>query len=62
MGLLFATPSRAYAGSCIVRNMAAVPTAVTMPMRRWRGMDHIVPLDDVVALMLAVGEKDPSLR
>lgn len=42
---------------CIVRNMAAVPTAVTCANAALAGMDHIVPLDDVVSLMLAVGEK-----
>ena len=42
---------------CIVRNMAAVPTAVTCANAALAGMDHIVPLDDVVTLMLAVGEK-----
>ena len=50
--------SRAYVQvPCIVRNMAAVPTAVTCANAALAGMDHIVPLDDVVALMLAVGEK-----
>ena len=57
MGLL-CNPIEGYVQvPCIVRNMAAVPTAVTCANAALAGMDHIVPLDDVVALMLAVGEK-----
>ena len=57
MGLL-CNPIEGYVQvPCIVRNMAAVPTAVTCANAALAGMDHIVPLDDVVNLMLAVGEK-----
>ena len=57
MGLL-CNPIEGYVQvPCIVRNMTAVPTAVTCANAALAGMDHIVPLDDVVALMLAVGEK-----
>ena len=57
MGLL-CNPIEGYVQvPCIVRNMAAVPTAVTCANAALAGMDHIVPLDNVVALMLAVGEK-----
>ena len=57
MGLL-CNPIEGYVQvPCIVRNMAAVPTAVSCANAALAGMDHIVPLDDVVALMLAVGEK-----
>lgn len=34
-----------------------VPTAVTCANAALAGMGHSCPLDDVVALMLAVGEK-----
>lgn len=40
---------------CILRNMAAVPLAITCANGALAGMDHVVPLDDVVRLMLAVG-------
>lgn len=42
---------------CIVRNMAAVPIAITCANAAVGGMDHVVPLDDVVQLMLEVGKK-----
>lgn len=42
---------------CILRNMTAVPTAVTCANAALAGMDAIVPLDEVVQRMLAVGKQ-----
>ncbi len=57
MGLL-CNPVEGYVQvPCIVRNMAAVPIAITCANAAVGGMDHVVPLDDVVQLMLEVGKK-----
>ena len=42
---------------CIVRNMTAVPTAITCANAALAGMDHIIPLDETCRLMLQVGKK-----
>lgn len=42
---------------CILRNMTAVPTAVTCANAALAGMDHIIPLDEACRLMLEVGQK-----
>lgn len=42
---------------CIIRNMAAVPIAVTCANGALAGMESLVPLDEVVDCMLKIGEK-----
>lgn len=42
---------------CILRNMAAVPTAITCANAAVAGLDSVIPLDDVAELMLKVGER-----
>lgn len=41
---------------CILRNMTAVPTAITCANAALGGLDSILPLDTVVDLMLEVGK------
>lgn len=40
---------------CFLRNMTAVPTAITCANAALAGMDSLVPLDDAVELMLRTG-------
>lgn len=42
---------------CIIRNMAAVPIAITCANGALAGMESLVPLDEVVNCMLAVGDR-----
>lgn len=57
MGLL-CNPVEGYVQvPCMVRNMTAVPTAITCANAALGGLDALIPLDEAVQLMLAVGEK-----
>lgn len=42
---------------CILRNMAAVPTAITCANAAIAGLDSLIPLDNVTELMLNVGQR-----
>lgn len=41
---------------CILRNMTAVPTAITCANAAIAGLDSVIPLDDIASLMLKVGQ------